>query len=89
MRDFFLGSLISDTHFPHALILTPLYDTAAACSPPPPTSSRFLFPATCCFLPHDDVDAVDDDSELCSLAAMAIDRALDDDDDDDDAEVGR
>uniref|UniRef100_A0A5K1G602 Uncharacterized protein n=1 Tax=Nymphaea colorata TaxID=210225 RepID=A0A5K1G602_9MAGN len=35
--DFFLGSLISDTHRPHRLLLTPLY-TGCFVDPPPPPS---------------------------------------------------
>jgi hypothetical protein len=37
MRDFFRGSRISDTHFPHARIRTPRYD---GCFSPPPSRSR-------------------------------------------------
>ncbi|CAH9101947.1 unnamed protein product [Cuscuta epithymum] len=45
MRDFFLGSRISDTHFPHARIRTPTYDgcfRSVFRLPPPATSLRRL-----------------------------------------------
>ncbi|BAS77777.1 Os02g0230875, partial [Oryza sativa Japonica Group] len=41
MRDFFRGSLISDTHFPHARIRTPRYD---GCLPPSPDLPLFSPP---------------------------------------------
>jgi hypothetical protein len=52
MRDFLRGSLISDTHFPHARIRTPRYDGAAGADVSASRGRfRLLLLLQCCFLP--------------------------------------
>jgi hypothetical protein len=43
MRDFLRGSLISDTHFPHARIRTPRYAGTSLAPAPAPAGSRARF----------------------------------------------
>jgi hypothetical protein len=52
-RDFLRGSVISDTHFPHARIRTPRYDGAAVVAAADVSGSRARFRLLlhCCFLP--------------------------------------